>query len=240
MAVSIIYLDDHGKRVAERVSDITYKSEHIGYRKEHDDDWVRDRSDNNLLVVCGSDKIKTDVKFKEDDFLAYLYVKIREFGSPRQQDEKNTVYISPEENGLTEDEYYSLCYRQAEDKIRKLAEFASVDNLFIILDMADFRNCFSDAYFVDVFTIEKPDLSHFEDAVNEMASRCREMLNGLEDARALIRIQVPENTTLRDYDEAMVLINQFFHKSKTEIGFNENGESSISITAAITCGHPLI
>ncbi len=239
MAVSIIYLDDHGKRAAEHVSDITYKSAHIGYRMCHNDYWIINFSENNLLFECGSDK-RGFKKFRDWEKLITFYVRFRGFKKSNRYSpdypERNTIYISPEENGLNQDKYYSLCYRQAEEKIRALAKLASDGaNSFLPISFSDLMKCFSDAFFVDAFTIEKPDNSHFSDAVNETLARLNEKLSGSEDYNVLVYFQLPDNISASDVNGAMYAIKSLVANLKIGLGFSR--ENAISITVGISYRH---
>ncbi len=236
MAVSVIYLDDHGERTAERVSDITYESAHIGYRLFHNDYWIINSSENNLLFECGSDK-RGFLKFWDQEDLITFYVRFRGFKksgwySP-DYPERNTIYISPEENGLTQAQYYSLCCRQAEEKIRALEKLASDGaNSFLPINFSDIIKCFSNAVFVDAFTIEKPDISHFADAVNETLARLNEKLSGSEDHNALVYFQLPDDISAGDVNGAMDAIHNLAANLKIGLGFSSG--NAISVTVGIS------
>ncbi len=239
MAISITYLDGHGKQVAERISDITYKSAHIGYRVCHNDYWITNCSEKNLLFECGSDK-RGFKKFPDREKHITFYVRFRGFkklswNSPNYP-ERNTIYISPEENGLTQAKYYSLCYRQAEEKIRALAKLESDSvNSFLPISFSDLIKCFSNAFFVDAFTIEKPDISHFAEAVNETLARLNEKLNGSEDYNALVYFQLPDDISAGDVNGAMDAIKSLVANLKIGLGFSE--VNAISVTVGISYRH---
>lgn len=237
MAVSVIYLDAHGQRVAERVSDITYKSADLGYLCVANKYWFMNFSEDNIMFECGSDK-RGFRKFPDWEKLITFYLRFRGFKksgwySPYYP-ERNTIYISPEENGHTQAEYYSLCYRQAEEKIRALAKLASDGaNGFVPISFLDFWQCFSDAYFVDAFTIEKADISHFADAVDETLARLNEKLSGSENYyNVLVYFRLPDDINAGDVNGAMCAIKNLAANLKIGMGFNE--ENVINITAGIS------
>lgn len=236
MAVSIIYLDDHGEQIAERVSDITYIAAHIGYRLCHNNYWIKHPTEGTLLFECGSDKRG----FYKYSACTTLYVRMRGFKksgwySPNYP-ERNTIYISPEENGLKQTEYYSLCYQQAEEKIRALAKLASDGvNDFVPIKFSDFTECFSDAFFVDAFTIGKPDISDFADVVNETLARLNEKLSGSEEYKALVYFQLPDDIGADDVTGAMDAIKNLVANSKVGLGFSRG--NAVSITVGISYRH---